>query len=203
MMPNDIKGILTSKIGGVPVILIGVVGVGGLAWYLSHKSSGTDSTDNTDANGIASSGLDASTNPYPTISNTYINVPQPGGTATTPTSPSTGNTTPPSPIVNPLPYRPPGLRLPPVLRTLGGGSSSSPPKTGITPIKHVAAKQTSKTYVVQSGDNLTKIAKAEGISLSALEKANAGVIKSTAQKHGIRSEFNNFIYKGEKLVIPA
>lgn len=196
---SSMKGILTSKVGGVPVILIGVVGVGGLAWYLSHKSSGSNSTDSTDAaNGIASSGLDASTNPYPTISNTYINVPQPGGTATTPTSPSTGSGTPSSP---PIEVRPTPFQPTPVGPVRG---KLSPPHVG-NPVKPITAplKHTSKTYVVKAGDNLTKIAKANGVSLSALENANKGVITSTAKTHGIKSSFDNFIYRGEKLVIPA
>lgn len=183
---GSIKGILTGKVGGVPVVLIAVAGIGGLAWYLSRKPS-TDSTDETDAaNGPASTGLDFAQNQLPTISNTYINVPQPPGTATTPTSPSTGTTTPPAsnPVVNPKPL--------PVGTTPGT-------KTGTPP------KQTSKTYVVKAGDNLTKIAKAEGVSLSALENANKTTIARAANSHGIYGwdKVYNYIYKGEKLVIPS
>ena len=185
MADSSFKGLLTSKVGGVPVAVIGVLGIGGLAWYLSKKSPASDSTPDP-ANGPASSGLDASTNPLPTISNTYINVTQPGGTATTPTSPSTGGTVPSHPI-----FRPPHDF--PI-----GGKTPLPVKTGGSP-----PKQTSKTYVVKSGDNLTKIAKSLGIPLAALESANKSIITSTAKKHGYTTNFYHWIFPGEKLVVPA
>ena len=68
------------------------------------------------------------------------------------------------------PLSPPALTpptpeaLPPVAMT------PPPPPAPVTPVSPVAAAP--RTYVVKKGDTLTKIAKAEGITISELSKAN-------------------------------
>lgn len=177
--PSSVRGILTGKVGGVPVWLVGIVGIGGLAWYIKRKGSGSDTQADTTDTGVMG-GMDGQ---MPYSGATFITVPGPSSNASSTPTPTT-NPTPPKVIAtNPI----------------GGAPRPSSPviKTGGSP-----PKQITSTYRVQKGDTLTSIASRLHISLATLESLNSAVIQATAKKHGVAKNFNNYIYPGEPLVYP-
>ena len=56
-------------------------------------------------------------------------------------------------------------------------------------------------YIVQKGDNLSKIAKKYGTTWKDIYNKNKTLIDNQAKKHGIKSNFFNHIYIGQKLLI--
>lgn len=56
-------------------------------------------------------------------------------------------------------------------------------------------------YIVKKGDNLSKIAKIYKTTWKDLYNKNKTLIDTEAKKHGIKSNFYNHIYIGEKLLI--
>lgn len=65
---------------------------------------------------------------------------------------------------------------------------------------------TGKTYTVQAGDTLHKIAEKFGTSTAALALLNADVIIKTAQANGIKKanpvEYADYVFEGEVLRLP-
>lgn len=59
----------------------------------------------------------------------------------------------------------------------------------------------SNIYVVQSGDTLSSIAKKYNTTWQSLYEKNKETIVSTAQAHGIRDKYYNYIYPGQKLSV--
>lgn len=58
-----------------------------------------------------------------------------------------------------------------------------------------------KTYIVQRGDNLSKIAGKFGTSWEKLYADNKELIDNTARAHGVNIKFYNYIYAGMQLII--
>ena len=56
-------------------------------------------------------------------------------------------------------------------------------------------------YIVKKGDNLSKIAKKYNTNWKTIYNLNKALIDSDAKKHGIKSNFYNHIYIGQKLKI--
>lgn len=56
-------------------------------------------------------------------------------------------------------------------------------------------------YIVQKGDNLSKIAKKYNTTWRDIYNKNKTLIDTQAKKHGVKSNFFNHIYIGEKLLI--
>lgn len=175
-----------GKVGVIRVWIIVVILIAAGIWYFKRKSASSDSSgDSTDASGNDSSNLDTGTLqqalPYQGSTSVTIINPTTPPTSTTPTTGSTGTT---------------GTGTSTTGTTTGGTTGTG----GTTP---PPTKKKSISYVVKSGDTLTKIASKEHVSLSSLEQQNKTVIESTAKKHGHNTNFDNWIFPGEKLVIPA
>lgn len=56
-------------------------------------------------------------------------------------------------------------------------------------------------YIVKKGDNLSKIAKKYGTTWKDIYNKNKTLIDNQAKKHGVKSNFFNYIYIGQKLLI--
>lgn len=182
---SSMGAVLKSKVGGVPVLMIGAVGIGVGVWYLKKNAASSAATDTSSTNpNSAITGMDYSNNPLPTISTTIINT-------GSPSTPTPGGTLPPiSGLPIPAPPKPPNPLIPP---------------KPVVPTPKPPPKKTSKTYTVKKGDNLTNIAKALHVSLASLESLNKSTITADAKSHGDlgKGSVFNWIFPGEKLVVPA
>lgn len=196
---NGLVSTLRSRLFGVlPVWVLLLVIMGGTVWYVLRKDKTTGTTDSADAGTTSALDTNDLVNGLPSVSNTYITVtgtpgvitpPSQGGTTTTGTT--TG--TPAAPTRGTGTGG--GAASPGPVSTRTGGTGTPAPSTG---------KQKSISYVVAKGDTLTSIAKRKGVELAGLEKANSTVLMNTARQHGYTgSDYDNYIYPGEKLVIPA
>lgn len=183
---NSVVTTLKGKFGPLPVWVYIVLLIGGVIVYIKRKSAAAPTDDSGSASdATAANTLDTSNlvNPVPSYGVTYINVQQPTGTTTPP--PATTTTPPPATTTTPPPAT----------------TTTPPPANTTTPTPPPKAK--SITYVVKSGDTLTGIASKEKVPLSTLEATNKTVITNTAKQHGYTSDFNHWIFPGEKLVVPA
>lgn len=66
---------------------------------------------------------------------------------------------------------------------------------------YTSSKEPVKTYIVKKGDTLSSIAKKYNTTWQKLYEKNKVNINSTAKAHGIKSEFYNHIYIGQKIEI--
>ena len=57
------------------------------------------------------------------------------------------------------------------------------------------------TYTVKRGDNLSNIAKRYGTTWKEIYEKNKTLIDTDAKRHGVKSNFHNFIYAGQVLTI--
>src|ERR1700735_2118979 len=197
---------INQKYGPLPLWAWGLVTSLIAFWYMVHKQntanaanqnstqSAADQT-NTDlgsASEMANLFEVAGLMPYQG-GDTYVNITQPAGTSTGTTTTTTGTGT--------------------TTTGTGGGkiqggnppvSTGAPPMpakttTGSTPVQSV------KSYTVKSGDNLIGIASKQ-FGLPATEAGadkvydydgNKATIQNNAKKHGIKSDFQHWIYAGE------
>lgn len=142
--------------------------------FYFRRKATADANTSGDSTGMSNLDYSDLANALPSSSYTYITVP---GTSTGGTD-TTVTTTPGAPAV------PPSHPTPP--------SATPPPKSK------------SVSYVVKSGDNLTRIAAKYGVKESTLFNANKTLIEAQAKKHGYKSSDNgHWIFPGEKLVVPA
>lgn len=179
----DIMGTLKSKIGGIPVWVIAVVGTGILTFFLWRKSSSqADATQaaadqtSTDlgsaaelANFFDTSGL----MPYQGGDVYVTQTNNPGNTGGTVSQPPT--TTPPS---------------------TGGVTTPKPPATA-KPFE----------YKVKKGDSLVAIAKKYGLTATQLYDYNIGTGSKGANRPAstiatLKSRGPNLLYSGETIDIP-
>lgn len=63
------------------------------------------------------------------------------------------------------------------------------------------SKKNEVIYTVKRGDNLGKISKMFGVSWQDIYEKNKYLIINEAKKHGVKTNFHNFIYEGQKLII--
>ena len=88
-------------------------------------------------------------------------------------------------------------------------STTPPPSTSTSPTTRPTENKTdtSKTYIVKSGDCLWNIAKSfygDGSKYTVIYNANKAEIEATAKSRGYASSSNgHWIFPGQKLVIPA
>lgn len=184
---DQIKTVLTKKLAGIPVWIIGALAVLGLAFYLKRKQAASQAAQA--AQNTASTAGPESTFPYANpmnySSDVFVNVSQP---------PDIINNIVPGPSNQPVsgppvPYPPP----------------PSPSPTPV-PLPSPPPKQKSITYVVQRGDTLWGIAQrylGAGNKYGVLYQANKASIESIARSHGYSSsQGGHWIFPGEKIVIP-
>lgn len=178
---NGLMGTLKGKVMGVPVWLL-VAALAGLGyWYVKNRNT-SSAQDDSDSGTAGVFDMAPLAEPMPTQSIFYINVPGAGDGGTT-TSPPAGGA--------------PGGSTQPPGSTIPGGHPGSPTPPG---------KVKSITYTVQKGDTLSAIANKYHVKggWKSLYQADKSLIDSTARAHGYKGDKPyNYIYPGEKLVIPA
>jgi len=62
-------------------------------------------------------------------------------------------------------------------------------------------KKTLKKYIVQEGDTLSFVARKHNTTWQAIYEKNKNLIVSTAKSHGVTSNFQNYLYAGQILII--
>lgn len=74
-------------------------------------------------------------------------------------------------------------------------------KPDVPPTPTPTPQPESEYYVVQKGDNLTKIARKYGTTWQKIYQMNKDLIDTQAKAHGIKSNFYNWIYPNQKLKV--